>query len=81
MEQKFPAAQERPMEKQAVSLGTTQSRSPHAAVGEPTVQQWMWTEEGNSPWRVPTGAAPGKNCSLWRGAFDGAGKLGKFLPV
>lgn len=46
-EQKLPAAQDRPMEEQSVplqSMGTTQSRSPCAAMEEPTVQQWLRPE-------------------------------------
>ena len=30
------------------STGTTWSTSPHAAMEEPTVQQWMWLEEGTT---------------------------------
>ena len=51
MEQKLPAAQESPMEEQVMPLqymGTIQSRSPRAAMEEPTVQQWMWSEGGTA---------------------------------
>ena len=35
-------AQERPKQEQAIPLqSTTQSRSPHAAMEEPMVQQWI----------------------------------------
>ena len=59
-EQKLPAAQERPMEEQAVSLqptGTTRSRSPHIATEEPMGQQWMGPEGAHSPWILLPGAA------------------------
>ena len=58
VEQKFPAAQERPMEKQSVPLrpmGIMRSRSPRAAVEDPMVQQWMRPE---GPWIAHTGAIP-----------------------
>jgi len=51
MEQKLPAAQEMPREEQAVPLqpaGTTQSRSPHAAMEEPMGQQRIRPEAGTA---------------------------------
>ena len=62
-----PYSQGRPMEEQAVSLqpmGTTQSRSPCAAMEEPMGQQWM-RPKGGTAHGYPAEAAPGQNCSLW----------------
>ena len=50
-EQQLPAAQERPTEEQAVLLqptGITRRRSPHAAMEEPTGQQWMGPQGGTA---------------------------------
>lgn len=49
MGQKIPAAQERPVEDQAVPpqlMGITQSRSPQAGMEEPMVLQFMWPKGG-----------------------------------
>jgi len=58
MKEKFSAAQEWPTVVQAVPLqptGTTWSRSPHVAMEEPAVHQWMAPEGGHSPWGAPAG--------------------------
>jgi len=52
---------QRPVAQQPVPLqptGTIWSRSPHAALEEPMIQQWMWPEGGCSPWRVLAGVGP-----------------------
>lgn len=53
--------------------GLHQSSSPHAAMEELTVKQWMLAEGGHSPWRTPTGAASGWSCSPWGAAHSQAG--------
>lgn len=81
-EQKLPAAQERPMEEQAVSLqptGTTRSRSPHIATEEPMGQQWMGPEGAHSPSQpmdTPARSSPGRSCNPLRAACGGAGGQG-----
>jgi len=64
VKEKLPSAQERPVVKQAVPLqpmDTTWSRSPHAAMEEATVQQWMRPEgaavHGDTPQVSWAGAA------------------------
>jgi len=62
-EQQLPAAQERPTEEQAVPLqpmGTTWSRSPHAATEEPVGRWWMRPEGG---YRLQTSNASSWQCS------------------
>ena len=83
MEQKLPAAQERPMVEQAVPLqpmGTVWSRSPHAAMEEPMVQQWMCPGGGCSPWN-PAGATLGWSCHPWRSVCSASGGLGELPPI
>ena len=66
-EQQLPAAQERPTVEQAVPpqpTGTTRSRSPFAAMGEPVVQQWMWAE-GDAAHGAPQEQGLGRSCSPW----------------
>ena len=61
------------MEEQSVPLqpmGTTQSRSPCAAMEEPMGQQWM-RPKGGTAHGYPAEAAPGQNCSLCEAADEG----------
>jgi len=56
VKQKLPAAQQRPMEEQAVLLqptGTVQNRYPCAAMEEPAVHQWMRPEGGTAHGEPP----------------------------
>jgi len=67
------------MEEQAI--GTTQSRSLHAAMEEPMVQQWTWPG-GVIAHGVPLYKQPrARAAALWGGAHSGAGGLGELLPV
>ena len=83
IEQKLPAAQERPMEEQAVPLqpmeeqavplqpmDTVQSRSPYSAMEEPTGHQWMRLEGGITHGH-PHRSNLGQNFSPWRAAWWG----------
>lgn len=77
-EQQLPAAQERPTVEQAVPpqpTGTTRSRSPFAAMGEPVVQQWMWAE-GDAAHGAPQEQGLGRSCSPWRRAAGSRGTGG-----
>jgi len=72
-----PAAQERPMEEQAVSLqptGTTQSRSPRAAMEEPMRHQWMRPGGGTA-----CRAAAVENNMLW--GREGFGSCHLWGPI
>ena len=54
--------------------GTTRSRSPFAAMGEPVVQQWMWAE-GDAAHGAPQEQGLGRSSSPWGGTHSGAGGL------
>lgn len=81
MEEKLPSAQERTVVVQAVPLqpmGATWSRSPHAAMEEATVQQWMRPEGaaacGDTPQEPCAGAAAHEQEPMmgWRSHGEGA---------
>ena len=71
------------MVKQAVPLqamGNMWSRSPHAAMEEPVVQQWMRPEGGTAHGK-PIRSTLSWCCGPWGAVCGGAGRLGVLLPV
>lgn len=83
MEQQLPEVQERPVEEQTIPLqpkSTVRAGSPREAAEEPTGQQWM-RPEGSIAHGEPRRSSPGQSCSLWRGAFAGAGGERELPPV
>lgn len=80
MLQAFPTAQEKPTVEQAVPLqpmDTTRSRSSHAAMEEPTGQQWM-RPEGGMAHAEPTQELAQRGAAVWQ---EGSGSCCPWGPM